>query len=792
MEEQINDSEASLLNKTESHRHTNPIVSSLPAFSTPTHPIRLSKLQYTPKVSILPISLPPATLRPLAFRTFTKKHNLNLTSSALQVFATFIGRYCGSGWREEGLAERVLDEAAKIWKKNGGGVLVAGDGNDLKRVLRTLETAMDAGRPQTQSGLHRQASFVFRDQEDGGEAHSESTEQSNEQVGVDNAGMSTLDLDNNEAHDPSHDSLHWLKIVNAFEQPRLLYNANQKHFEIVAAASSLFAGSSQKTHMFRQRYHLTHQRLLRNESFQTPAVPSARQDPIGLAKVDQPYKLTPIANLLGRGGSSHMLLGLLAKSPSGLLMINDLTGSISLDIRYARPSPKDGVWFTPGMIVVVDGQYEDAESRASSGLDGNEGVGGAIGGVFVVFGITGPPCERRETTVGIDTSNGNIAHVSGAGFGWVDFLGVGSERAVGRSMRMLEGQILRKYHLDTSAGGRGRIILLGEVNLDNVKNLQALRKVLALYAAEPASQTPMAVVLMGNFVRHAVMAGRGSGGSIEYKECFDSLASVLSEYPSMLQNTTFVFVPGDNDPWASTFCAGAAPAIPRGRVPDLFTSRVRRAFANANAESEKATGRKTSGNAVWSTNPTRLTLFGPVQEIVLFRDNISSRLRRNALRFKSEKEHLSVDLESRMLRRDDGAGSDHVQLNEAASFDAAAKTAASHVPAHEEIGSNYHQSSPETQICRKLVKTILDQGHLSPFPMSQRPVLWDYASSLQLYPLPTALVLMDQEAPAFAVGLDGCHVMNPGPIIPSDRKNTAQWIEYNIRTRRGKVRETWC
>src|ERR1700723_1369667 len=99
----------------------NPIPSSSPAFSTPIHPIIPRRTVPIPapltlkaaasplKPTILPILLPPATLRPLAFRTFTKKHNLTLTSSALQALATFIGRNCGSGWREEGLAERVLE-----------------------------------------------------------------------------------------------------------------------------------------------------------------------------------------------------------------------------------------------------------------------------------------------------------------------------------------------------------------------------------------------------------------------------------------------------------------------------------------------------------------------------------------------------------------------------------------------------------------------------------------------------------------------------------------------------------
>src|SRR5438874_2297126 len=117
---------------------SNPIPSSSPAFGTPVHPIR-APATTAAKPTILPVLLPAPTLRPVAFRTFTKKHNLTLSSSALQALAAFIGKNCGAGWREEGLAERVLEEVAKSWKKLGGGVIVDGDGDTLKGILKNLE-----------------------------------------------------------------------------------------------------------------------------------------------------------------------------------------------------------------------------------------------------------------------------------------------------------------------------------------------------------------------------------------------------------------------------------------------------------------------------------------------------------------------------------------------------------------------------------------------------------------------------------------------------------------------------
>jgi len=210
------------------------IPSSSPAFGTPVHPInprRTAPIRAPPalkpvgKSTVLPILLPPATLRPLAFRTFTKKHNLTLTSSALQALATFVGKHCGSGWREEGLAEKVLEEIAKSWKKCGGQVIVEGDNETLKGILKTLEGSMSGGRVVQGSNLGRQSSFNFGP-EIAGQMNRPSIDTNN------SFGMSSLEVeDKDEEEDLLKDPREWMKVIGAFEQPKLIYNATQKHFE---------------------------------------------------------------------------------------------------------------------------------------------------------------------------------------------------------------------------------------------------------------------------------------------------------------------------------------------------------------------------------------------------------------------------------------------------------------------------------------------------------------------------------------------------------------------------------
>ncbi|KAK4153228.1 DNA polymerase alpha/epsilon subunit B-domain-containing protein [Chaetomidium leptoderma] len=758
------------------------IPSSSPAFATPAHPLRPFQPPTPAKAVVLPIILPPATLRPLAFRTFTKKHSLTLTSSALQELATFIGRHCGSGWREEGLAEKVLEELARSWKNCNGGVIVEGTSPEMKDMLKTLEGNMSGGKILSgPRGLTRQNSLMLEPTEDADHSKTRLGLRPVTMLTRDDSqasfGMSSIGLDEEPDDETLQDARKWLKVINAFEQPRYTYNVAKKHFEKTSAKPSLLPPASHKTDAFRNRYNVVHQRLLRNESFQTSAVTSSRSSALrqnASSSAMQSHKITPIANLLGRHGTNHMLLGMLVMLPTGNLAISDLTGTITLDLSHAVAIPEDSAWFTPGMIVLMDGVYEEEEESIGKGLSGSSGVGGTIGGRFQGFFIGQPPCEKRRATLGVSGLDGGADHTIGGGFGWIDFLGVGSERAVGSRMRKIEQRLLRQPALaDPDSPGRGRVVIVGELNLDQPRSLQALKKVLSLYATDPEGSTPMTFVLAGNFTTHAVMSRGGSGGSIEYKEFFDALASTLADFPMLLTTATFIFVPGDNDGWVSAFSGGAAVPLPRKSVPDLFTSRIRRVFAAANAEAGLSSAEGKGGEAIWTTNPSRLSLFGPNHEIVLFRDDISARLRRSSVRLKSKTTTATTTNEDDVTMSGAAAPPSSTEQQQP-------QKEAMDIDATQQQREEEEEVPYDIQTARKLVKTLLDQGYLTPFRQPSRPVHWDYTSALYLYPLPTALVLVDTTAPAFCVTYEGCHVMNPGSILVGGRRGVARWVEYAV------------
>ncbi|KAJ8133143.1 hypothetical protein O1611_g485 [Lasiodiplodia mahajangana] len=643
---------------------------------------------------------------------------------------------------------------------------------------------MTAGRIGTAPELSRQNSFALD--------VAQESELSNTRLGLrptsnltredtqTSFGMSSLGMPEDEPDDEglSHPR-NWLKVVNAFDQPRMLYNTSKKHFE-------------------RNRYNVIHQRLLRNELFQSSAVaitkgpPSLKRSSSSGLTPQQTHKITPIANLLGRHGTHHMLLGMLSILPTGNLAINDLTGTISLDLSHAIAIPENSAWFTPGMIILVDGVYEEEEESIGKGLGASNGIGGVIGGRFQAFFIGQPPCEKRKATLGVSGLDGGQDHTIGGGFGWIDFLGVGSERAVGSKMRKLERRLLRQTQLDSELLSRGRIIIIGELNLDQPRALQALRKILTIYAMEPEGSSPMTFALTGNFTQHAVMAGGGaSGGSVEYKEYFDSLASVLTDFPTLLQSSTFVFVPGDNDGWASSFSSGSAVPLPRKAVPDLFTSRIRRAFTSANTEAGARNG--TGGEAIWTSNPARLSIFGPSHEIVLFRDDMSARLRRTAVRLKTSSSDLDTGNQGNepSIPQSDSSGlrdanNDDIEMGSALENTDSMDVDPSTVSDESKLKSA--DIPHDVQTARRLVKTVLDQGYLCPFRHAIRPVHWDYGGALHLYPLPTALVLVDPTAPPFAITYEGCHVMNPGPVVVAGRRGVGRWVEYELGGT-GRVRE---
>lgn len=212
----------------------------LPASSAPTRPRPQHPPPHAPAQAprILAVEISPSALRPLAFRVFTKKHNLTLKSDALALLCQFIGRRCGSEWRDSGAGEKLLDEIARTWKRNEGpgGILVDG-GDALKTILKGLEVPHQQGKGVGASLLGRQASFDINqglpEMDEGGDVMMGD--------GSDSQRASVAqELLAKDGLDPRK----YFKVIDAFKQPKYIYNTQKKQFERYALHVSCHWGSS--------------------------------------------------------------------------------------------------------------------------------------------------------------------------------------------------------------------------------------------------------------------------------------------------------------------------------------------------------------------------------------------------------------------------------------------------------------------------------------------------------------------------------------------------------------------
>ncbi|KAK6359773.1 DNA-directed DNA polymerase epsilon, subunit B [Orbilia brochopaga] len=673
---------------------------------------------------ILAVDIPASSLRPLAFRIFTKKHNLTLKSEALALLCSFIGRKCGADWKTSGSAERLLEEVAKTWKRNEGAAAILVDGNDaLKAVIRDLDVEGPAATrvnllTRGDSFDFAQASSLPSVTPDDSELPSSASQNTPQTTIIASKSAPDVNLDDVDPRD-------YLHVVDAFAQPKFKYNHTRKQFER-APKPSLFPDPSAKAQIFITRYYLIYHRLLRNPLFQPPTfAPSNSMTSRGTKTY---IKITPIAHMLGRSGNPFFIFGLLSTSPdTGQLTLEDPTGSIQLDITNARPIPENGVWFSPGNFVGVDGTYE-ADGR------------------FTAYTIGQPPSERRETSAEV--------------FGHMDFLGLNMPLEFstggggGRGLRLAEKRI-------ATEGTGGRIVVLSEVHLDMPRTHEALTKLFEKWEAEATREEdplarPITCIMCGGFMSDGFAHGNGSSG---YKEAMDQLATTLSNFPALLTSTTFVIVPGDADPWSAAATGGAAGALPKKGIPDAFTNKVKRAFTSANSSIGRKEG-SAGGKVVFGSNPCRVGYF--TREIVVFRDDLGARFARNTVRFKQLAPHPETE------------GGHEMELD-----------ARSDVPAtqDEEAPSASDNVADDVRMARKLVKTILDQSYLSPYPINIRPVLWDYMHTLSLFPLPSYLVLADATTPPFTVTYEGCHVVNPGRFLVAGERRKARYVEFVVGAR---------
>ncbi|VDH92705.1 DNA polymerase epsilon subunit 2 [Mytilus galloprovincialis] len=412
-------------------------------------------------------------------------------------------------------------------------------------------------------------------------------------------------------------------VIDAFAVPRFTYVTDRKKFiesdTVGIPPPCLHGTAADKNRLFTNKYTMLLQRTQRHDLF-TPPVIGAQMD-----ESSKKFQLKPIEYLLGSTAKlgEIIVLGMLTQLKEGKWYLEDPTGVVQIDLSEANF--QNGL-FTENCFVLAEGWYEDK--------------------IFHINAFGFPPPEPAKTTRSY--------------FGNINFFGGFGNQCAKASSK------LRQIEQDNEDA---MFVFLSDVWLDQVKVMEKLRILFAGYADFP----PTCFILCGNFLS----SHQGSQHVKIMKECFHNLTELICEFPTLVESSRFIFVPGPQDP-------GPMTILPRPPIPNSVTEDIRKKIPSAQ----------------FTSNPCRIQYC--TQEIVVFREEIVTKMCRNCVKFPEDGE----------------------------------------VPSH-------------------FCKTIVSQGHLCPLPLHVCPVYWAYDAGLQLYPLPDLVVCADKFDPFHTTSVD-CTVMNPG------------------------------
>lgn len=441
-------------------------------------------------------------------------------------------------------------------------------------------------------------------------------------------------------------------------------------------------------------------------------------------------KFTSVRSLIGRTGE-FCIFGMLSKNPEQKICLQDNTGRILLMLAPGS-QPDPGVYYPEGSFVICNGRYIKS---------GNQEL-------FVVTSMGPPVAEKRLDTV---RTYGNI-----------DYMGLHGHPH-GSQVRRVERQVDASMVAEEKRlVGQKVIVFGGDMHLDNPLTLKALRKVFSAIETDlqvSGIKKPLALVFSGDFTSQYQPPHL-------YKKGFDKLEELFKEYEGLVTGTKVVFIPGQRDPWTNTFPTENA-VVPLQPLPATMINRIARLCGD---------------DASMTSNPSRIAYL--TQDLVFYRDALSERLRKCNLTLESAKDENEE--EDDVIITDDAEDvniDDTIDLEGGLSqltrpFDVS-------TPLSSQIGPTNTLSAKEVE-ARKIVRTLCDQGHMSPFNRHDRPVAWDYDETLWLTPLPTALFMIDTHAPKYSLRYEDCMVVNPGPFL---NRKVANWVEYDTAEKTVKERQ---
>eukprot|EP00667_Euglena_gracilis_P012898 EG_transcript_13274 len=228
-------------------------------------------------------------------------------------------------------------------------------------------------------------------------------------------------------------------VIPATAVPKFMYDANRGIFSKCTEKSLISGCARDKANMYRDRYELLLQRVLRYDLFVKPSFD------MKLAK--SKLEMSSISSLDGTSsGKNVTVMGMLYRRDDDTYVLEDSHNAVVVNLDHVKYTA--GL-FVEGSFVVAQGQYAD--------------------GVYHLSGLGFPPAEPRDKSLAALSHN-------------VDFFGLAD----------------RQGTREEEAGCNAAFIVLADVFPSDLKVQQKLRSLFsALAATEDASQ--LYFLLVGNF-----------------------------------------------------------------------------------------------------------------------------------------------------------------------------------------------------------------------------------------------------------------------------------------------------
>lgn len=703
---------------------------------------------------VLPANIQPQLLRPLAYRILSKKFGLNIKSDGLAALAIYIGKVFGLNWRQNNETSKFLELFALIWREQERGLFV--DELNVNQVINEIQEREKAEQTQPRSVRHQDMvhrannldAFLKKPKlSDDMEISTLSQGSGTSPVNPDSHSpvlletgspidseaeqlLESMDIDFTE-NGAQLDWRDYFKIIDAFDQQKFTYDHTRRQYKYVPPLQI----PDQKNSM---RNVLSAAKLALPDVESKVSLFSTRYN-IVKDKVlrNENFQNTDTFNPLSsivdmeKQINNYQTSSLQSSSFMKITQIKNLLGHDGKNFlllglldqnskgNWCLEDPSGSIELDIQQAIPTQGTY-----YVPGCIVLVEGIYYTSGNIFLVSSITHPPGEKRDDTL--------------EAIGYLDFLGIhglSNENYVARLDRDLK---LRLHYLEQELSDHKFVILGGDIFLDKLNTFDGLKATFEKLNQDP----PIAIIFNGSFVSvpvHPALTSKNISATVSYKSNFDSLSTLLSNYENLINETHMIFIPGPNDPWTSMVSLGTTSQWPQRRIPPSFTNKMNRICKNIH----------------WGSNPLRIAYLS--QEIVVARDDVSGRFKRHNIIFPTVEEENYKE---------------NIELQE--QFNCDPNTSVGQLIAIK------NKLPVSVQQSRKIVKTLLDQQHISPFSSRIKPTVWDLDFTLHLSPLPSSLILCDVTAPTFDVTYNGCKTINSGQFI---HKNTARYVDFFPATR---------